>query len=239
LYENNKLMYNKELTIVDWGLIDYKLAWERQEVLFESISAIKKANRLQGLEQPTPNYIIFCQHPPVYTLGKGGGKHHLLMEESELEREGIALFHINRGGSITYHGPGQLVVYVVLDLENFCKDVHAYLRLLEQAVVATLAEFGIEAVLSQGFTGVWAPVGQELAKICAIGVRIARWITMHGLALNVATDLRYFEHIVPCGLEQVRTTSMQELLGESLSLQLVAQHLSTHLSLLLKAWGPA
>jgi lipoyl(octanoyl) transferase len=232
-------MHNKELTITDWGLIDYKIAWERQEALFESISAIKKATMPQGQEQPTSNYIIFCQHPPVYTLGQGGSKHHLLVEESELQRKGIAFFHINRGGSITYHGPGQLVVYLVIDLENFCKDVHAYLRLLEQAVIATLAEFGIAAVVSQGLTGVWVPVGQELAKICAIGVRLARWITMHGLALNVATDLRYFEHIIPCGLEHVRTTSMQEILGESPPLQLVAQHLSTHLTLLLKAWGPA
>jgi lipoyl(octanoyl) transferase len=227
----------KQFIVKEWGVIDYKAAWEQQEVLFQEIYAIKLANKELPLEErrPTPNYLIFCEHPSVYTLGKTGSEAHLLASQEVLQQKEITIFHINRGGDITYHGPGQLVLYLVLDLENFFKDVHHYLRLLEQAVIRTLGDFDLPSDVLPGFTGVWVDPTHPIRarKICAIGIRLSRWITMHGLALNVNTDLSYFEHIVPCGIQAGRVTSMEAELGIKLSIQEVQNRLQMHIPQLL------
>jgi lipoyl(octanoyl) transferase len=224
---------NKQFIVKNWGLINYKAAWEQQETLFQEIHTIKLANRELPLEKrkDTPNYLIFCEHPPVYTLGKTGTQAHLLASQEELQQRGVSFLNTNRGGSITYHGPGQLVLYLVLDLENFFQDVHLYLRVLESAVVHTLMEFNLPSGVLPGFTGVWINP-EHLAyarKICAIGVRLSRWITMHGLALNVNTDLSYFKHIVPCGIQGSQVTSMEAELGYQLLMQEVQDKLQDHI----------
>jgi len=230
---------DKQFIVKDWGLIDYKAAWEQQETLFQEISAIKLSNREAPIEerQATPNYLIFCEHPPVYTLGRTGSQGHLLASQEELQQKGISLFHINRGGDITYHGPGQLVLYLVLDLENFFRDVHRYLRLLERAVTHALMDFHLPSAVLPGLTGVWidAALPLQARKVCAIGIRMSRWITMHGLALNVNTDLSYFERIVPCGIQACLVTSMAAELGRKLSMQEVQDRLQSHVTQLLLA----
>lgn len=223
---------NKQFIVKNWGLINYKSAWEQQEVLFQEINTIKLANKELPVEkrQTTPNYLIFCEHSPVYTLGKTGILSHLLVPQEELEEEGVSFFNTNRGGDITYHGPGQLVLYPVMDLENFFQDVHRYLRLLENAVIYTLMEFGLSSGVLPGLTGVWINSGHpaHTRKICAIGIRISRWITMHGLALNVNTDLSYFKHIIPCGLQDIHITSMESELGYQLPVEEVQTKLQSH-----------
>lgn len=209
---NNKM--NKIITYQDVGLQDYKIAWDYQEQLFKGIVDLKIKNRREDTLISTPNYFLFVVHPPVYTLGKSGDLENLLLTEKQLQEKGIALYKINRGGDITFHGIGQIVGYPILDLDNFFTDIHKYLRLLEETVILTLAEYGLESGRSEGETGVWLGVGTPFArKICAMGVRASRWVTMHGFALNLNVDLGYFDHIIPCGIKGKAVTSLNVELG--------------------------
>ena len=213
---------NHHTEFIDLGLIDYKEAWDRQTDLFNSILAVKSENRnLPNNEQKiTNNYLLFCEHPHVYTLGKSGDENNLLIKKEQLHTIGATYYHINRGGDITYHGPGQLVVYPVIDLENFFTDIHQYMRLLEEAVIQTLHEFKITSGRISGLTGVWLGIEHEATakKICALGVKTSRWVTMHGLALNVNTDLSYFNHMVPCGIRDKAVTSMDKELDHTVDM---------------------
>ncbi|MEC8724404.1 MAG: lipoyl(octanoyl) transferase LipB [Bacteroidota bacterium] len=201
---------NKAIKIQDLGLKDYKETWEFQEVLFKKIVDLKVKNRREQTAFSTPNHLLFVSHPHVYTLGKSGDLSNLLISNQELQAKGVHFYKINRGGDITYHGPGQIVGYPILDLENFFTDIHKYLRLLEETIILTLADFGITASRSKGQTGVWLDAGTPFArKICALGVRTSRWVTMHGFALNVNTNLGYFDNIIPCGIRGKAVTSMQ------------------------------
>ena len=201
---------NKGIKIQDLGLKDYKKTWEFQELLFKKIVDLKVKNRREQTAFSTPNHLLFVSHPHVYTLGKSGDLSNLLISNQEMEAKGVHFYKINRGGDITYHGPGQIVGYPILDLENFFTDIHKYLRLLEETIILTLADYGITASRSKGETGVWLDAGTPLArKICALGVRTSRWVTMHGFALNVNTNLGYFDHIIPCGIRGKAVTSMQ------------------------------
>lgn len=205
---------NKKVEFVDWGLVDYQEAWDRQELIFNSTIAVKTNNRNNETTEETPNFLIFCEHPHVYTLGKSGHPENLLLDEKGLEDKAATYYKINRGGDITYHGPGQLVGYPILDLDNFFTDIHLYLRTLEEAVILTLAAYGIGAGRYPGFTGVWIDADNDKArKICAMGVRCSRWVTMHGFAFNVNADLDYFKNIIPCGIDDKDVTSMERELG--------------------------
>ncbi len=215
----------------DLGHIDYKQAWDYQEKLFDQIIAIKRQNRGEETNLETQSYLLFCEHPHVYTLGKSGDEKNLLVNEEYLKSRGATFYKINRGGDITYHGPGQIVGYPILDLENFFTDIHKYLRFLEEAVILTLADYGIESGRSDGETGVWLESGTENArKICALGVRSSRWVTMHGFAFNVNPDLDYFGNIIPCGIVDKSVTSMQQELGEKVDIQEVRDKLKVHLA---------
>jgi len=209
---------NRVTEFRDLGLIDYKTAWDYQTGLFNQTLWVKSENRNlpAPAQKPTSNYLLFCEHPHVYTLGKSGREENLLVKKDALHTIDAAYYHINRGGDITYHGPGQIVGYPILDLENFFTDIHRYMRLLEEAVIQTLSTYGLEAGRIPGLTGVWVePENDKLArKICAFGVKTSRWVTMHGLALNVNSDLGYFDHIVPCGIEKKGVTSLQKELGQ-------------------------
>ncbi len=206
---------NKTIQVQDLGFKDYKQTWDFQEKLFQNIIQIKGQNRREGHNLETPNHLLFVSHPHVYTLGKSGDISNLLLSEKQLNDRGASFYKINRGGDITYHGPGQVVGYPILDLDNFFTDIHKYLRLLEETIILTLADYGIKATRSKGETGVWLDVGTPFArKICAMGVRASRWVTMHGFALNVNTDLGYFDHIIPCGIRGKAVTSMRVELGE-------------------------
>lgn len=217
----------------DLGLIDYKEAWDYQEKRFNEILDVKKNNRKENRQDPTLSYLLFCEHPHVYTLGKSGDKNNLLVNEDYLKSRGATFYKINRGGDITYHGPGQIVGYPILDLDHFFTDIHKYLRYLEEAVILTLADYGIKSTRSDGETGVWLDVGSEHArKICAIGVRSSRWVTMHGFAFNVNSDLSYFGNIIPCGIVDKSVTSMQKELGKEVDMQEVQQKLKGHLKML-------
>jgi lipoyl(octanoyl) transferase len=218
---------NKSVHVFDWGLIDYEQAWERQENLFSRTVQLKIDNRKNGGNQPTPNYLIVCEHPHVYTLGKSGKESHLLLTPDQLNDINATFHRINRGGDITYHGPGQLVVYPIIDLDNFFTDIHKYLRTLEEAVIRTLLHFGIRSGRYEGLTGVWINENDpdKTAKICAMGVKCSRWVTMHGLALNVNTSLDYFNHIVPCGIDDKAVTSMEKELGYRLDFEEVKDKL--------------
>ena len=217
----------------DLGLIDYKEAWDYQEKRFNEILDVKKNNRKENRQDPTLSYLLFCEHPHVYTLGKSGDKNNLLVNEDYLKSRGATFYKINRGGDITYHGPGQIVGYPILDLDHFFTDIHKYLRYLEEAVILTLADYGIKSTRSDGETGVWLDVGSEHArKICALGVRSSRWVTMHGFAFNVNCDLSYFGNIIPCGIVDKSVTSMQKELGKEVDMQEVQQKLKGHLKML-------
>lgn len=213
---------------------DYKESWDYQAELFEKILAVKKLNRDlgPGQQRPTDNYLIFVEHPHVFTLGKSGDKNHLLIRNEDLYKIDAAFYHINRGGDITYHGPGQIVGYPVIDLENFFTDIHQYMRLIEESVIATLAEFGIAAGRIPGLTGVWVEPESETRsrKICAIGVKTSRWVTMHGFALNVNTDLKYFDYIVPCGIKEKDVTSMARELGSDQNINAVSEKLKNNIA---------
>src|SRR6056300_1489169 len=207
----------RSVNYIDKGLIDYKQCWDDQEVLFKASIQQKIDNRDGKSDETPPNHLIFCEHPHVYTLGKSGKESHLLMNQTQLEANKISYHKINRGGDITYHGPGQIVGYPILDLENFFTDIHKYLRLLEETIILTIAEYGLKGVRSDGETGVWLDVGTPFArKICALGVRTSRWVTMHGFALNVNTNLGYFDHIIPCGIRGKAVTSMQAVLNRKI-----------------------
>ena len=205
---------NKNIILIELGHKDYKESWDFQESIFKEIVDLKIENRRENLEQETPNYFIFVTHPHVYTLGKSGDISNLLLNETQLDAKKAKYYKINRGGDITYHGPGQIVGYPILDLENFFTDIHQYLRFLEEVIILTLAEYDIKSSRSGGETGVWLGVGTPFArKICAMGVRASRWVTMHGLALNVNVDLGYFDNIIPCGIKDKAVTSLNVELG--------------------------
>jgi lipoyl(octanoyl) transferase len=216
---------NKKTTFINLGLVDYKEAWDYQTSLFEKILAIKSENRTlpEGSHKPTDNYLIFCQHPHVYTLGKSGKEGNLLLDMNKLSSIDASYYHSNRGGDITYHGPGQIVVYPVLDLENFFTDIHRYMRLLEESVIRTCSSLTIRAGRIPGLTGVWVNPEREKEsrKICAMGVKTSRWVTMHGLAFNVNPDLSYFKNIIACGIEDKSVTSVSQELGTDHNLEAV------------------
>jgi lipoyl(octanoyl) transferase len=228
---------NKQIQLQDLGNKDYKASWEYQEELFKGIVDLKIQNRKDETSLPTPNYLLFVEHPHVYTLGKSGDLSNLLLSEKQLEAKGATFYKINRGGDITYHGPGQIVGYPILDLENFFTDIHKYLRLLEEAIILTLAEYGLNSTRSEGETGVWLGVGTPFArKICAMGVRASRWVTMHGFALNVNADLGYFDNIIPCGIRGKAVTSLNVELGvEKVDEDEVKAKILNHFALLFEA----
>ncbi|WP_026904591.1 lipoyl(octanoyl) transferase LipB [Pedobacter glucosidilyticus] len=225
-------MKNKEVFFQDWGLLPYEQAWDKQEAIFAETVAIKTTNRNQPeTAQQTPNYLIFVEHPHVYTLGKSGKPENLLLDEQALKEKEATYHKINRGGDITYHGPGQIVGYPILDLDNFFTDIHLYLRTLEEAVILTLKDYGITAGRYEGYTGVWLDAdNQKARKICAMGVRCSRWVTMHGFAFNVNTNLDYFKNIVPCGIDDKDVTSMQRELGKTLNINEVKDKLKNHIA---------
>ena len=207
---------NKQVEVQDLGNHDYKEVWDYQEQLFKDILDLKIKNRREETDFATPNHFLFVEHPHVYTLGKSGDISNLLVSEEQLKAKNATFYKINRGGDITYHGPGQIVGYPILDLENFFTDIHKYLRLLEETIILTLAEYGLKAERSEGETGVWLDVGTPFArKICAMGVRASRWVTMHGFAFNVNANLGYFDNIVPCGIKEKAVTSLNVELGRS------------------------
>ncbi len=223
-------MKNKKVIFQDWGLLDYQQAWDRQEQVFAETVLAKTQNRNNNTDYPVNNHLIFVEHPHVYTLGKSGKPENLLLDEAGLANKQASFYKINRGGDITYHGPGQIVAYPILDLDNFFTDIHLYLRTLEEAVILTLADYGIQSGRYEGYTGVWLDADNERArKICAMGVRCSRWVTMHGLAFNVNTDLSYFKNIVPCGIDDKDVTSMERELGFKPDIEEVKQKLKRHI----------
>jgi len=220
----------QKVVFQDLGLTGFKEAWHYQEKILSKITSVKRDNN--GMQPDPLHYLIFCEHPHVYTLGKSGDPANLLIEDSQMDANEANFFKINRGGDITYHGPGQLVGYPILDLDFFFHDIHKYLRYLEDAIILMLKDFNISAGKIDKLTGVWIdPDDNEKArKICAFGVRCSRWVTMHGFALNVNTDLNYFRNIIPCGIEDKAVTSMQNELGVELNIDEVKTSLKQHLS---------
>ena len=228
---------NKNVALQDLGLKDYKETWDYQELLFQKTVDLKIKNRREETILPTPNHLLFVEHPHVYTLGKSGDIDNLLVDEKVLSEKGAKFYKINRGGDITYHGPGQIVGYPILDLDNFFTDIHKFLRFLEETVILTLAEYGLKAERSKGETGVWLDVGTPFArKICAMGVRASRWVTMHGFALNVNADLGYFDLMIPCGIKGKAVTSLNVELGQQkVDMEKVKLKLLKHFALLFEA----
>ena len=227
---------NKKVQFINLGSIDYQEAWDYQTKLFEDIVAKKIANRKKESvdEVQTENYLLFCEHPHVYTLGKSGSEDNLLLNELELKERNASYYKINRGGDITYHGPGQLVGYPILDLDNFFTDIHKYLRLLEEAVILTLREYDIDGGRIDGLTGVWIDYKVQMnpRKICALGVKSSRWVTMHGFAFNIHPDLDYFKNIIPCGIDDKAVTSLEKELGRQVEMREVAIKLTGHIAAL-------
>ena len=222
---------NKKVIFEDLGLIDYKKCWDYQEDIFAKTLVLKTKNRKENTSIETKNTLLFCEHPHVYTLGKSGNENNLLVNEEYLKSRGASFYKINRGGDITYHGPGQIVGYPILDLENFFTDIHKYLRLLEEAVILTLKEYGLKGERSDGETGVWFDVGTPKArKICALGVKTSRWVSMHGLAFNVNSDLSYFGNIIPCGIVDKQVTSLQKELNKKMDIKEVKNKLKNHIA---------
>ena len=228
---------NKKVALQDLGRKDYKETWDYQELLFKAIVDTKVKNRREDADLETDNHFLFVEHPHVYTLGKSGDINNLLVDEKVLANKGATFYKINRGGDITYHGPGQIVGYPILDLENFFTDIHKYLRFLEEMVILTLAEYGLKAERSKGETGVWLDVGTPFArKICAMGVRASRWVTMHGFALNVNADLGYFDLMIPCGIRGKAVTSLNVELGQKeVDMEEVKEKLLKHFANLFEA----
>ena len=224
-------MIHPTVIFKDLGIIDYKEAWDFQEAIFKE-TVQQKIDARNGLTtEPTKNYLLFCEHPHVYTLGKSGSKENLLLDENGLANYNATYYEINRGGDITYHGPGQLVGYPIFDLDHFFTDIHKYLRYLEEAVIQTVADFGIVAGRVDGLTGVWVDFdGENPRKICALGVKSSRWVTMHGIGFNVNSDLSYFSHIIPCGIQDKAVTSMEQELGKKLDMNAVAEVLKVKLA---------
>lgn len=220
---------NKNVHLVELLQKDYKDTWDYQSDLLQSIVDRKIKNRREEEDIATKNYFLFVEHPHVYTLGKSGDMQHLLLNEAQLNDKEISFYKINRGGDITYHGPGQIVGYPILDLENFFTDIHKYLRLLEEVIIKVIASYGLKGERSEGETGVWLDVGTPFArKICAMGIRTSRWVTMHGFALNVNTDLGYFDHIIPCGIRGKAVTSLEAELGKKLDIDEVKEKILKH-----------
>jgi lipoyl(octanoyl) transferase len=225
---------NKQIIFEDLGLLDYKACWDYQEKLFNKTIQQKISNRnlTEEAQVPTDNFLLFVEHPHVFTLGKSGDESNLLVNEEQLEEKNASYYKINRGGDITYHGPGQLVGYPILDLDNFFTDIHKYLRLLEETIILTLNDYGIIAGRSSGETGVWLdsedPV--KARKICAMGVRCSRWVTMHGFGFNVNSDLNYFSNIIPCGIQNKAVTSMEKELGKKVDINQVKQKIKIYFS---------
>jgi len=217
----------------DWGMINYKKAWDKQQVYFDGISDIKIENRHRTSGKPKipENHLFFCEHPHVYTLGKNGHKENLLLDEKRMFEKGIDFYKINRGGDITYHGPGQIMGYFIWDLEQLYTDIDKFLRELEGAIILTLAEYGIEGGRIKGLTGVWLDEDSPLKsrKICAMGMRISRWVTMHGFALNVNSDVDLFKNIIPCGIQDKGVTSMQKELCYPVDINEVKLKLKYHI----------
>lgn len=225
------------MQIQDIGLKDYKDTWDYQDELFKGVIDLKIKNRRNTSSIPTPNYFLLVEHPHVYTLGKSGDLSNLLISEKKLAEIDATYYKINRGGDITYHGPGQIVGYPIIDLENFFTDIHKYLRFLEEMVIRTLNEYDLKAERSDGETGVWLDVGTPFArKICALGVRASRWVTMHGFALNVNTNLGYFDHMIPCGIKGKTVTSLNVELGKKeVAMDEVKEKLLKHFAVLFEA----
>jgi len=225
---------NKKTKFIDLGLIDYQEAWDYQEKIFKETVDLKIANRKmeEADQKATPNYLIFCHHEHVYTLGKSGDINNLLLDEGGLKQNDATFYKINRGGDITYHGPGQIVGYPILDLDNFFTDIHKYLRYLEEAIILTMEDYNIEAGRIEGLTGVWVEKDNPIKarKICAMGVKSSRWVTMHGFAFNVHTDLSYFKNIVPCGIDDKTVTSLEFELGYQPDMDEVKSKLKGHLA---------
>jgi lipoyl(octanoyl) transferase len=220
---------NKSILLKDLQIKDYKETWEYQTSLLQEIVAVKIDNRRNDGDKKTDNYFLFVEHPHVYTLGKSGDFSNLLLNEKQLEEKEATFYKINRGGDITYHGPGQIVGYPILDLENFFTDIHKYLRLLEESIILTIAEYGLKGERSAGETGVWLDVGTPFArKICALGIRSSRWVTMHGFALNVNTNLGYFDHIIPCGIRGKAVASMEAELDRTVDVEEVKAKILVH-----------
>ena len=224
---------NTKIKFKDLGIMDYSTAWEYQENLMKNTIEIKMKNRKFPAKQiiETPNYFLFVEHPHVYTLGKSGNENNMLISTETLEKINAYYVKTNRGGDITYHGYGQIVGYPVLDLENFFTDIHRYMRNLEEVIILTMADYGLKGKRSQGETGVWLDVGKPFArKICAMGVKASRWVTIHGFAFNVNTDMRYFEHIIPCGIKGKQVTSLERELGQKLNIEEVKNKIKRHFS---------
>lgn len=222
-------MKNSQVEVQKLGLIDYKKAWDYQENLFNKIVKAKQERKEKKPTHLTPNYLLFCEHPHVYTIGKSGKETNLLINNEMLTHRGVSLYKINRGGDITYHGPGQLVGYPILDLDNFNLSIKSYINNLEEVIIRTLKRYGIDSGRSDGATGVWLDVENPVRarKICAIGVRTSHWVSMHGFAFNITTDMSYFEHIIPCGIQGKSVTSLQHELGREVDLnevQIVVQN---------------
>ncbi len=214
---------NKNVQFIHKGVLDYQAAWDFQTAIFNHTVQLKIDNRKaeEGAQKPTENFLIFLEHPHVYTIGKSGDQNNLLLNTDQLKSIHAVYHKINRGGDITYHGPGQIVGYPILDLDNFFTDIHQYMRYLEEAVILTLEAYGVKSGRVEGLTGVWIhdSDGSNPRKICALGVKSSRWVTMHGFAFNVNTDLRYFDHIVPCGIADKAVTSLQKELGQSVPMK--------------------
>ena len=220
---------NRNILLKDLSVKDYKETWDYQSELLQEIVDIKIDNRRNNKESATKNHFLFVEHPHVYTLGKSGDMSNLLLNENQLKDKGATFYKINRGGDITYHGPGQIVGYPILDLENFFTDIHKYLRLLEEAIILTIAEYGLKGTRSEGETGVWLDVGTPFArKICAMGIRSSRWVTMHGFALNANVNLGYFDNIIPCGIKGKAVTSMEAELNKKVDLEEVKGKILKH-----------
>ncbi len=223
----------QEIQLQDIGFTDYQKAWDYQVKLFEEIIDIKLDNRKNETNNPSPNHFLFTEHPHVYTIGKSGNIGNLLLNEKQLKDREITLVKSNRGGDITYHGPGQVVGYPILNLDYFFPDIHLYMRKLEEVIINVIAEYGLKGERSEGETGVWLDVGTPFArKICAMGVRTSRWVTMHGFAINVNTNLGYFDHIIPCGIKGKTVTSLQAELSKKISIEEVKSKILKHFSVI-------
>jgi len=226
-------MMKQKVIFKDLGMLDYKSAWDYQEALLARNVRIKSgavsqksgaAGGNRGTEEDafeTTHYLLFTEHPAVYTLGKSGNPEHVLLNKEEMQMRGIGFFNTNRGGDITFHGPGQIVGYPILDLEKFETDIGKYLRNLEEVIILSMADYGLAGERSKGETGVWldAGIAGKERKICAMGVRCSRWITMHGFAFNINTDLTYFNHIIPCGIVNKQVTSLEKELGKKIDFE--------------------
>ncbi len=227
---------NKSIQLIELGVKPYKEALKIQEELFHKTIELKRANRKEEIQFLTNNYLLWVEHTPVITLGKSGKSEHLLLSKKQLEEKGIEYYTTNRGGDITFHGPGQIVGYPIFDLDNFFTDIHKYLRYLEETIILTLEEYDLKGARSKGETGVWLDVGTPFArKICAMGVKATRWVTMHGFALNINTDLSYFNHIIPCGIQGKKVTSLAKELGIEVPFEEVKGKLKAHLANLFEA----